>query len=69
MQDMKKIETAALFEMLANITDEYTRLLKVGTQEQFNQCKSDLAAVQSELESRKHAGSNLSISEEHTVSG
>jgi hypothetical protein len=67
MQELQTLEIPNLFDLLVKLTQDYTRLLKVGTIEEFTRCKLHLTAVQAELESRKRSGFQFSKSGDYSL--
>jgi hypothetical protein len=64
MQELRSLETAALVELLATQTQNYTKMLSEGcTEEDFAKCSLVIRAIQSEIELRKRTSANTSTTD------
>lgn len=62
-EDLKKLETPILIDMLAKHTEDYTKLMTEGTREAFEQCNANIGLIQNEINSRKQTPDNTTISD------
>ena len=57
MEDLLKLETAQLVDLLARYTADYTKSLSAGTVgEEYAKLKQTIKVIQSEIELRKKSG-------------
>lgn len=64
MQEIQKLETAVLVDMLANQTASYLKMISEGaSEEEFARCNLTMKALQSEIEQRKRTSANTSTTD------
>jgi hypothetical protein len=64
IQEIKKLDTSALVDLLAAYTANHSRMLKEGaTDDEFAKCSLSLRSIQAEIDSRKQTAANASSTE------
>ena len=77
MPDLTDIELSDLYDLLAQQTNRYMKMLSEGaTKLEFNQCRETIISIQAEIQSRKNqpseamsADSTTSLAPGHVNSG
>ena len=55
MNDLTQIEPSELYDLLANQTNRYMKMLSQGaTRQEFDQCRDTMIAIQAEIKSRAY---------------
>ena len=68
MQELRRMDTAVLVDLLATQTEKYSRILSEGTsQEEFARCSLTIKAIQSELDFRKQTTVNTSTTDPNII--
>lgn len=59
MEELRRLETFQLLDMLSRFTEEYTGMLAKGTrEEEYSKYKLTITAIQDEIAQRKKEGNN-----------
>ncbi|MFI5131507.1 MAG: hypothetical protein ACHQFX_16005 [Chitinophagales bacterium] len=55
MQDLVHVESSDLYDLLAQQTNRYMKMLSEGaTKQEFDQCRETIISIQTEIQSRKN---------------
>ena len=63
MLDFQTLSTTELIDLLAKHTADYAKLMLDGTKEEFEHSKTSIVLLQQEINSRKQAADNTSITD------
>ena len=66
MEDLSHIKLSDLFDMLAEYTDRYMKMLSDGaSREDFDNCREIIIDIQTEIQSRQAHGENSTAGSEN----
>jgi hypothetical protein len=69
MQDLTNIELSDLYDLLAQQTNRYMKMLSEGaTKQEFDQCREIILSIQAEIQSRKNQRSPAKDSQSTSTS-
>lgn len=68
MENLNRLKTEALVDLLSTQTDTFYRMQAIGaSEEEFARCKLLLRAIHKELDNRKRKDSNIDLQDEEIL--